>query len=137
MPCDKSKNNHKNIPFITPVTNHFEVRKKIQKLGASSLSHVQVSDVNHRGKAQQPIQKGKLRISTEDEANGAKNLEKFTDGAWIFPNGLAFSKMPRACREVTMFYTMFFITYFFRKFFFGGSALSMRFQVTFDYDTPP
>lgn len=32
-----------------------------------------LSDVNHRGKVQQPIQKGKLRISTEDEANGAKN----------------------------------------------------------------
>ena len=94
-----------NIPLITPVTNHFEVSWH-SRLGASS-SHVQVSDVNHRGEVQQPIQKGKLRISTEDEANGAKNLE--IDGAcqkWLGP-------MPIACREVTMFYTIFFIKYFF------------------------
>ena len=103
-----------NIPLITPVTNHFEVSWH-SRLGASS-SHVQVSDVNHRGKAQQPIQKGKLRISTEDEANGAKNLE--IDG-WRMPKMAWPTKMPIACREVTMFYTIFFSNIFSEDFVFG------------------
>ena len=99
-----------NIPLITPVTNHFEVSWH-SRLGASS-SHVQVSDVNHRGKAQQPIQKGKLRISTEDEANGAKNLEidgwRMPKMAW--PNKNA-NSMPGSDHV---------LYHFFFKHFFGG-----------------
>ena len=60
---------------------------------------IQVSDVNHGGKAQQPIQTSELRVSTEDEANGAKHLVTYR---WRGPWGT--TQDHAQCGEITIVY---------------------------------